>query len=111
MSNDQVPARTRVLEVLQWHVGQHYGITAGTLAARAQLTERQVRQAVTELREDGVGVCATPETGYFLAANDHELDEYCLKFLRERAMTSLVLCSKLTKQALPDLIGQLKLPT
>jgi biotin operon repressor len=111
MIDPSVPARTRVLEVLQWHVGKHYGITCEKLAERTHLTERQVRQAVTDLREDGVGVCATPETGYFLPNNDAELDEYCLKFLRERALTSLTLCSKLSKTALPDLIGQLKLPT
>lgn len=111
MSDPNIPARTRVMNVLQWCIGKDTGIACRTLADRTALTERECRKAITELRVDGVGVCGTPETGYFLAANDHELEEYCLKFLRDRAMTSLTIYSKLSKTALPDLIGQLKLPT
>ena len=44
-----------------------------------------------------------------MAENDKELEEYCIKFLRDRAMHSLRLISRLTKIALPDLLGQMKL--
>lgn len=98
------------LELLaNFHVGQRYGITAAVLAAQAGITVRELRHIITALREDGVGVCGTPETGYFLAQTDKELEEYCIKFLRDRALHSLRLISRLTHTALPVLVGQLKL--
>lgn len=102
--------KANVLEQLaNFHVGKHYGIKCEELAKLIYATPRDVRHAVTALREDGVGVCGTPETGYFVAQNDAELEEYCLKFLRDRALHSLRLISKLTRTALPTLLGQLPL--
>lgn len=101
---------TRLLLVLGDHRGVGNGIGVRDLAAKAMLTERAVRLAVTELRLQGIGVCGRPETGYFLATSAAEL-EPTLQFIRSRAMTSLVLEARLRNVALPDLIGQLRVPT
>lgn len=102
-------AKARVLNKLSlWHVGQHYGITVKVLAEAIGVSEREIRFIVTALREDGLAICAHPTTGYFVAANDAELAD-CIQFLKDRALHSLRLAAKLTKQALPDLVGQLKL--
>lgn len=104
-----VESKARVLEILaNWHVGQHYGITVKALAEKAGITEREVRHAVTAIREDGLAVCAHPSTGYFIAQTDAELND-CIQFLKDRALHSLKLASSLSRLALPDLIGQLKL--
>ncbi|MCZ7655553.1 MAG: hypothetical protein M5R42_16810 [Rhodocyclaceae bacterium] len=52
----------------------------------------------------------TPRDGYYIAASGEELEATC-QFLRSRAMHSLVLESRLRNVPLPDLIGQMKLPT
>ena len=59
---------------------------------------------------DGVAVCGTPETGYYIAATAAELDQTCA-FLRSRAMRSLTLEARLRQIPLPDLLGQLHLRT
>ena len=111
MADNTIPARVRVLGVLQFHVGLANGLHCRDLSTQTGISERDCRSAITSLREDGVGVCGTPETGYFIAKNEVELEEYCLKFLRARAMHSLSLISRLTNTALPDLLGQGKLKT
>ncbi|HEX9391512.1 MAG TPA: hypothetical protein VF928_09395 [Usitatibacteraceae bacterium] len=101
----------KILSVLSRHVGHGHGIGVGPLARLADVPEREVRRAVSALREEGVSVCAHPTTGYFLAANDKELDDYCIKFLKDRALHSLRLASRLKNIALPEMMGQLKLET
>ena len=91
------------------HVGQQNGTSGEMLALETRLLVREVRHAVTALREDGLGVCAHPSKGYFLAETDAELDEFCIEFLKHRAMHSLKLIAILKRSALLDLIGQLKL--
>lgn len=92
------------------HMGAARGITARHLAGRLDVPERQVRKLVSELREDGIAVCGEPRTGYYIAATADELDATC-KFLRHRAMHSLVLESRLRNVPLPELLGQLTLET
>jgi biotin operon repressor len=99
-----------LLAVLQKHVGADNGIGVKELAEQLGCAAREVRDLVTELRMIGIAVCGHPSTGYFIARTHEEL-ERTLQFLRNRAMHSLVLESKLRKVPLPDLIGQLKLPT
>jgi len=103
-------AKDKVLAILRRHVGARNGIRAAALAHLAAIPERQVRHRISELREDGVAVCGHPSTGYYIAQTSEEL-ETCCQFLRSRAMHSLVLESRLRRIPLPDLIGQLKLPT
>jgi biotin operon repressor len=102
--------KTAVLDALKSHIGCSRGVTARELAAAAGLTERDVRHQVSALREEGIGVCGHPRTGYFIAANADEL-QITVDYLKARAMHSLRIASRLTKIPLVDLIGQLKLKT
>ncbi len=100
----------QLLSALSGHIGRDRGVTAHHLAGMLGVLPRQVRTLVSEAREGGYGVCGTPRDGYYIAANADELEETC-QFLRNRAMHSLVLESRLRKLPLADLVGQLKLPT
>ena len=107
----------RVLAVLQRHIGRANGIHVRELAMcitgsllDAELSQRRVRHVVTELRMEGHHVCATPSEGYYIAADADELNETCT-FLYERAITGLTQVSRMKRIALPDLRGQLHLPT
>lgn len=99
-----------LLQLLSDHVGSENGLPAKSLGVILGITERQVRELVSALRLEGVAVCGTPQTGYYIAANAAELDETC-QFLRNRAMHSLQLESRLRKIPMPDLLGQLHVPT
>ena len=99
-----------VLVALQSHTGKRNGITAALLACELQINMRAVRQMITELREDGIAVCGHPADGYYIAANADELEETC-NFLRQRALHSLTLESRLRHIPLPDLLGQMHLKT
>lgn len=98
----------RVWEIMQRHVGRETGITCRQLAEAAQVSEREIRKAVTELREAGVPVCGHPASGYYQPANPAELEEGC-QFLRQRALTSLHLEAKLRGMNMAELLGQLRL--
>ncbi|RMG56327.1 MAG: hypothetical protein D6717_06835 [Gammaproteobacteria bacterium] len=108
--------KSDVLEALRAHIGSMNGVHARDLVKEitggysCPPLERRLRQLITELRLDGHHVCAHPETGYFMAANEDELNQTCL-FLYERAMTGLAQVSRMKKISLPDLRGQLRLPT
>lgn len=105
-----------VLKALRGHIGRANGQRADLLVM--EITgghtcgpcERRLRQLITELRLEGHHVCAHPETGYFIAETEEELNQTCL-FLYERAMTGLTQVSRMKNTSLPDLRGQLRLPT
>lgn len=104
-----------LLAVLSGHQGSHCGMTAGNLAAAVNrlagsrlISERQLRHLVVDLRLRGHHVCATPEHGYFIAANEDELMATC-KFLFNRGMTGLQQVAAMRKVSLPDLAGQLRI--
>lgn len=105
-----------VLAALSRHIGQANGIHARDLARElagadaGAAAERRLRQVITDLRLEGHHVCGTPETGYYLADTPEELDRTCL-FLHDRAMASLKQIARMKRIALPDLRGQLHLPT
>ncbi len=99
-----------VLRALAPHIGKRAGIAVKALADELQTSPRQVRKLVTELRLDGIAVCGHPKTGYFMAETADELENTC-KFLRQRALHSLTLESKLRRIPLPDLLGQMHLKT
>ena len=114
---ERVITASLVLGVLGGHIGASNGINADQLArkcagqdARDPGAERLVRKLIQELRTEGFHICGTPATGYFLAANADELDRACA-WLYSRAMTSLVQIARMKKVSVPDLRGQLKLPT
>jgi hypothetical protein len=116
MTTEKLITRDALLVALSHHIGRHNGVTVTALAREvlgAEPTrgdERVVRKLVVELRMEGHHVCADTDDGYFLAANADELDE-CIGFLRKRAMTSLKQIAAMKHVSLPDLFGQLHLPT
>lgn len=97
-----------LLNLLAFHQGRESGISAADLSRVAGITDRQLRTLISQLRDEGTAICATPETGYFLAVTPEELGESC-KFLHDRAMHSLRRASQMQKISLPDLMGQLML--
>lgn len=92
------------------HKGRSRGIKAELLATKTGIHERTLRTAISKLREEGVPVVGTPETGYYIAQTADELEE-CCAFLRSRAMHSLAIEARLRKVPLPALLGQLRLNT
>lgn len=97
-----------LINELARHQGRERGIRACDLARVLGLKERQVRKQISAAREEGIAICATPETGYFLAVTPDELRESC-KFLHDRAMHSLRRASQMQRISLPELLGQLLL--
>ncbi|MEJ1353131.1 MAG: hypothetical protein RPU13_07710 [Candidatus Sedimenticola sp. (ex Thyasira tokunagai)] len=105
-----------VLAVLSDHIGKQLGICAKDLAdsclqcKSSPYDQRHLRSVIQQLREGGHHICAHPSTGYFMAKDAQELDATC-EFLFDRAMSSLKQISRMKKIALPDIRGQLHLPT
>jgi hypothetical protein len=109
--------RDEVLVALRRHIGQDNGATAAELVGEITATygadpvgERLLRRYVVELREEGHHICAHPTSGYFSANSDAELQATC-EYLYDRAMTSLKQVAAMKRVSLPDLRGQLHLPT
>lgn len=114
--------RERVQHVLSRHIGKDNGLSITELLAccdaewmlksdtETKAAERHLRKLIEQLRMEGQHICAHPSSGYFVAANADELDRTCL-FLHERAMTSLKQVAAMKRVSLPDLRGQLNLPT
>lgn len=103
-----------VLKALRGHIGRDNGqradllvmeITGGHTCAPC---ERRLRQIITELRMEGHHICAHPETGYFIARDEAELNATA-RFLYERAMCSLGQVAAMKRVSLPDLAGQLRI--
>lgn len=106
-----------LLAELQHHVGQANGVHADELVRRitgqlvnTDMHTRRVRFLIKELRKQGSHICGTPTDGYFMAATPEELQR-TVAFLEERAMTTLMQLSHMKNIALPELLGQLRLPT
>jgi biotin operon repressor len=104
------PTKTDLQVRLERHIGRGRGITAADLAMLLGCAERIVRELITELRLEGVAVCGHPSSGYFIAATREELEE-SIAFLKNRALHSLQLASRMSGMPLADLLGQLHLPT
>ncbi len=103
--------RDDLIALLARHLGADQGISAKDIALALDVPTRRVRTLVTEAREDGVAICAHPSTGYFIAANEAELDRYYIAYLRSRVMHTLKLISIAKRVPLPELIGQMRLNT
>ncbi|MDT3707451.1 MAG: hypothetical protein ROZ09_11535 [Thiobacillus sp.] len=99
-----------LLSLLSRHVGRDNGVAVKALAAELDITDRQVRELVSDLRMSGHAVCGHPRDGYYIAETPEEMEETC-QFLRNRAMHSLQLESRLRNIPMPDLLGQLHLNT
>lgn len=101
---------SQCLSVLSHHIGKGNGIGVKDLAQQLSAQERHVRTLISDLRGEGHAICGTPRDGYYIAATPEELQQTC-EFLRHRALHSLGLEAKLRRIPLPDLLGQLHLPT
>ncbi|MGA8147799.1 MAG: hypothetical protein WB870_09535 [Gallionellaceae bacterium] len=99
-----------LISILSGHFGRENGITMRELQPLIGQCERRVRQYISNLRKEGYAICGTPLGGYYVAATAEEMEETC-RFLRSRAMHSLVLEARLRKIPLADLLGQLPIPT
>lgn len=97
----------QLLNLLSEHRGATKGIHVDHLAARSGQRPRTLRRLISALRTEGVPICGTPETGYFIAATSEEVDQFCIKYLESRALHSLKLSSRLRNISLPVLAGQL----
>ncbi|MEW5905127.1 MAG: hypothetical protein AB1722_12390 [Pseudomonadota bacterium] len=100
----------QLLTLLSRHIGKGNGIGVKQIAQQLGIQERHARSLVSDLRDEGHAICGTPKAGYYIAANPEELEETCT-FLRDRALHSLRLESRLRRIPLPDLLGQLHVPT
>ena len=110
--------KSAVVAALSRHIGEERGVHIEPLVAEILGTserdpgaERRVRAIVSALREEGTAVCAHPAVGYFIAENDDEVRRYYTDWMMSRAMHTLRIISRVTKIAVPDLVGQLKLRT
>lgn len=110
-------SRSFVLDALRKHIGKSRGVTAEQLVRELKarlgvqsICTRELRKYIEELRLEGQHICAHPQTGYFIAATAEELDE-CCEFLHSRAMCSLTQVARMRNVSVPDLRGQLRLPT
>lgn len=105
-----------VLAALTGHIGPANGATVRELASEVLGTpataadERLLRQAIVALRRDGAPICATPDEGYHHAGDAADLQRTCLH-LTQRAMTTLVQVAAMRRVSMPDLYGQLGLPS
>lgn len=106
-----------VLQALAHHIGQKNGARADILVAEITgqpgpdlAGQRLLRAHITALRMSGHHVCAHPCGGYFMADTPEELEQTC-EFLYGRAMTGLQQIARMKNISLPDLRGQLHLPT
>lgn len=113
---DNSITRDRLLAALRNHIGHSRGVTVTALAREVlgveptRGDERVVRRLIVELRLEGHHVCAHPASGYYLAESPQELSD-TIAFLRERAMSSLSQIAAMKRISVPDLCGQLHLPT
>lgn len=105
--------REAVLAALSRHVGRAKGITARHLVVEicgvwSAGEERALREIVVQLRREGIAVCATPATGYFVARDADELNQ-TIRHLIDRIRTSADQVTQLKRLARPDLGGQRRL--
>jgi len=108
--------RDTLLGALRRHIGRRNGVTATALCREilgANPTsghERHLRELVVELRKAGQHICAHPRDGYFIAETAEELQETC-DFLRSRSMAGLEQVAAMQRVSIPDLVGQMRLPS
>lgn len=87
--------KDQLMDELRRHIGRDEGIHMRDLISRVLNTvlvedaaERKARELITALRNEGHPICAHPASGYYLAANQQELDATCA-FLLERSQSTV----------------------
>lgn len=97
-----------LVNIMSTHLGRDKGVGVRALAAELAMPERRVRHLITQARRQGIPICGTPSTGYYIAVTADEIAEAC-GFLRKRALHSLHLMSVMLGVSMPTLAGQLLL--
>jgi len=109
--------KSDLLFALSKHVGAGSGVKVEQLLleitkeycqVKDSSGERRIRDLIVDLRLEGHQICASPETGYFIAENSNELKQTC-EMLNARAMTTLRQTAAMLKQSIPDMVGQMRL--
>lgn len=106
----------KVLQALSHHIGESNSVCSDRLVSEITqspsntVEKRFMRNVIKQLRADGYHICGTPHTGYYMAETMEELNKTC-GFLYKRAMCSLTQIAAMKKVSIPDLSGQLNLPT
>ena len=89
-------------------VGRHHAVTGQQIAARLGWKRlRTIGEAVAELREQGIPICATSRDGYWRAATAEGL-EVSLREVERRAR-SMLRQRRMLRAALLSMRGQLSL--
>lgn len=94
--------------VMARHMGRANGISCKHLAEQCHVPERHIRKLVSELRFEGTAIVGKPETGYYVATEPEDVQEF-VDFHFARARHSLAMVSKVRGMAMPELLGQLEL--
>jgi hypothetical protein len=105
---DRAALHMALINAMAQHQGRDRGISADALAFILLVSPRRLRRLISYARSQGIAICGTPSTGYYMPVTDDELEEAC-DFLKHRAMHSLKLMSVMRKVAMPTLLGQLLL--
>ena len=70
---------TQLVNELALHLGADNGISAEHLALRLGITTRTLRRMISGARDQGIAICGTPGTGYYMPSNADELPEGALE--------------------------------
>ena len=91
--------KTQVLEIISQHVGQDSAVTAGEIATAIDASDHEVRQAVKDLRKEGVLILSTRWKGYFVPETHAEWETFRNGYLRPRAMEILQMARAMAQTA------------
>jgi biotin operon repressor len=94
--------------VMSRHMGRECGISCKALAEQCGVPERHIRKLVSELRFEGTAIVGKPDTGYYVATEPHDIDDF-VNFHFARARHSLAMVSRVRRVSMPELLGQLQL--
>ena len=83
--------------------GKRNAISVRELAAKIGVSERVLRDIVTEGRVKGIVICSS-SAGYYLPANKDEIREFC-NFMGKRAKHSFIAIQS-ARRALGEVEGQ-----
>ncbi|MBE3038296.1 MAG: hypothetical protein IMZ62_05745 [Chloroflexi bacterium] len=105
-----------MLRALSFHLGRAHAIGRGELVyglrmAGCEVSERQARRCIHDLRRAGNLICSAPgeDGGYFLAVSLEEFREFCDRELHPKAVDMLETESKM-KEAARQQFGEASQP-
>lgn len=90
------------------HQGKQSGIRGRDLALKVGVNQRALRKLISAARFDGLAICGTPVTGYFVALTADELKQSAA-FWHARALHSLTMEARVLQVSMGELLGQIQL--